>query len=63
IPTLLIQTSHPFCVEEKARSLFSNLHVGRVVGSGAWANLEVPTQVHPMIERFLEVHATIQRRI
>ncbi|HEX4839574.1 MAG TPA: alpha/beta hydrolase [Rhabdochlamydiaceae bacterium] len=54
IPTLLIQTSQPFCTEEKARSLFSNLHVGRVVGCGPWANLEVPTQVHSMIERFYD---------
>lgn len=56
IPTLLIQTSQPFCVEEKARTLFSNLHVGRVVGSGPWASLEVPTQVNSMIERFLELN-------
>lgn len=55
IPTLLIQTSQPFCVEEKARTFFSNLHVGHVVGSGPWANLEVPTQVNSMIERFLEL--------
>lgn len=55
IPTLLIQTSQPFCTEEKARAIFTNLHIGRVVGSGPWANLEVPTQVHLMIDRFLEL--------
>lgn len=56
IPTLMIQASQPFCTEEKARTVFSNLHVGRVVGSGPWANLEVPIQVHSMIDRFLELH-------
>lgn len=55
IPTLMIQTSQPFCVEERARTMFSNFQVGRVVGSGPWANLEVPTQVHSIINRFLEV--------
>ena len=55
VPTLLIQTSQPFCTEEKARTVFSNLQVGRVVGSGPWANLEVPIQVHAMIDRFLEL--------
>jgi pimeloyl-ACP methyl ester carboxylesterase len=56
IPTLMIQASQPFCTEEKARTVFSNLHVSRVVGSGPWANLEVPTQVHSMIDRFLELY-------
>jgi pimeloyl-ACP methyl ester carboxylesterase len=56
IPTLLIQSSQPFCVEEKALIFFSNLHMGRVIGSGPWANLEVPTQVHSMIDRFLELY-------
>jgi pimeloyl-ACP methyl ester carboxylesterase len=56
IPTLLIQGSLPFCTEEKARTVFSNLDVSRVVGSGPWANLEVPIQVHSMIDRFLELH-------
>ncbi len=60
IPTLLIQTSQPFCTEKNARSVFSNLQVGRVIGSGPWANLEVPIQVHAMIDRFLEVHVVIQ---
>ncbi len=55
IPTLLIQASQPFCTEEKARSVFTDLQVGRVVRSGPWANLEVPTQVHSMIDRFLEI--------
>jgi pimeloyl-ACP methyl ester carboxylesterase len=55
IPTLLIQASQPFCAEEKVRTVFSNLQVGRVVGSGPWVNLEVPLQVHSMIDRFLEI--------
>ncbi len=55
IPTLMIQGSKPFCAEEKARTVFSHLQVGRVVGSGPWLNLEVPTQVHSMIDRFLDL--------
>lgn len=55
-PTLMIQASQPFCTEEKARTVFSNLHVGRVIGSGPWINLEVPIQVHSMIDRFLELY-------
>lgn len=55
IPTLMIQASQPFCTEEKARMVFSNLQVGRVVGSGPWVNLEVPSQAHSMIDRFLEI--------
>lgn len=57
IPTLMIQTTQPFCTEERARTLFSQLQVGRVVASGPWATLETPTQVHSMIDRFLEVYA------
>ena len=56
IPTLMIQSSKPFCTEEKANTVFQNLQVGRVVGAGPWANLEAPEQVHPMIERFLELY-------
>jgi pimeloyl-ACP methyl ester carboxylesterase len=55
VPSLLIQTTQPFCTEEKARTLFANLQVGRVVGSGPWATLEVPNQTHAMIDRFLEL--------
>lgn len=55
LPTLMIQTSQPFCTEEKARAVFSDLHVGKVVGSGPWATLEVPIQTHSMIDRFLEL--------
>jgi len=54
IPTLMIQVSQPFCVEKKVKTTFPNLQVSRVVGSGPWATLEVPTQVHAMIDRFLE---------
>jgi pimeloyl-ACP methyl ester carboxylesterase len=56
IPTLLIQASQPFCKEKKARTVFSNLQVGRVVCSGPWVNLEVPLQVHAMMDRFLEIY-------
>ncbi|MBI3508416.1 MAG: alpha/beta hydrolase [Chlamydiia bacterium] len=56
LPTLMIQASQPFCTEEKARTVFSNLQVGRVVGSGPWVNLEVPIQAHSMIDRFLEIY-------
>lgn len=55
VPTLLIQTTQVFCKEEALKSHFTNLQVGRVVGSGPWANLEVPAQVHSMIDRFLEL--------
>jgi pimeloyl-ACP methyl ester carboxylesterase len=55
IPTLMIQASKTFCTEEKARTVFSKLEVSRVAGSGPWANLEVPLQVHSMIDRFLEL--------
>lgn len=53
-PTLLIQTSQPFCEEEQAGTLFSNLHVSRVAKSGPWATLEVSSQLESMIVRFLE---------
>lgn len=56
IPTLIIQGSQPFCKEEKVRKVFSNLQVGRVVGSGLWPTIEVPAQIHSMIDRFLEIY-------
>jgi pimeloyl-ACP methyl ester carboxylesterase len=56
IPALMIQASQPFCAEEKVRTIFSNLRIGRVVGSGPWVNLEVPIQAHFMIDRFLELY-------
>lgn len=52
-PALCIQTSTPFTTEEKLKTCFSNLSLGRVVHSGPWATLEVPDQVHSMIKRFL----------
>lgn len=52
-PTLLIQASKPFCHESQVRQVFPHLQVGRVVGSGPWATLEVPAQVHAMVDRFL----------
>jgi pimeloyl-ACP methyl ester carboxylesterase len=55
VPSLLIQASRSFCDEENLHTLLLNLNVGRVVGAGPWANLEVPDQVHAMIERYLEL--------
>lgn len=65
IPTFLLQISQPLCTEEKARHVFSNLHIGRVVGSGPWINLEVPLQAHSMIDRFLELqrHCTVPAEV
>lgn len=53
VPTLYVQTSKPFCREESLHGHFSQLHTGRVIGSGPWASLEVPDQLNLMIERFL----------
>lgn len=53
VPTLYIQSSMPFSTEEKVQHYFKSLYCGRVIGSGPWATLEVPNQVHSMIERFL----------
>jgi len=55
LPTLYIQTTVPYSLEEKVAPHFSNLTTGRVVGSGSWATLEVPDQIHAMVDRFLSL--------
>lgn len=37
----------------RLHSIFASIHFGVVVGSGHFPHLEVPTQVHAMIERYL----------
>ncbi|MCE3231065.1 MAG: ydjP 1 [Alphaproteobacteria bacterium] len=55
MPILNIQSSHPFCSEPSLRNLCPHLTTGKVVNSGPWATLEVPSQVNAMIDRFLNL--------
>jgi hypothetical protein len=41
----------------RLRELLPQLQQGQTVGSGHFCQLEVPEQVHPMIERFLAITA------
>lgn len=56
LPVLYIQTSKPFTTEEKMQKHFTHLTCSRVVGSGPWVTIEVPDQVHAIIERFCSLY-------
>ncbi len=55
MPVLNIQSSHPFCRESLLQNLCPHLINGKVIQSGPWATVEVPTQVNAMIDRFLNL--------
>jgi pimeloyl-ACP methyl ester carboxylesterase len=58
VPTLLLRSGPEESDDNELARLFSlkpDLHVGVTVGAGHFHQLEVPEQVTPMIERFLDV--------
>jgi hypothetical protein len=60
---LLVLRSRPGGSNEPARllPLKPDLHVGVTVGAGHFHQLEVPEQVTPMMERFIQVAITESR--
>jgi pimeloyl-ACP methyl ester carboxylesterase len=58
-PALYIAADEPSprCDMARLRELLPQLQQGQTVGSGHFCQLEVPEQVHPMIERFLAITA------
>jgi pimeloyl-ACP methyl ester carboxylesterase len=59
VPALYIAANEPSprCDMARLRQLLPQLQQGQTVGSGHFCQLEVPGQVHPMIERFLAIAA------
>jgi pimeloyl-ACP methyl ester carboxylesterase len=59
VPALYIAADEPSprCDMARLRELLPQLQQGQTVGSGHFCQLEVPEQVHPMIERFLAIAA------
>lgn len=53
VPALYIDAGAPNCDLARFQQLTPQLVVGRTVGSGHWNQLEVPDQVHAMIDRYL----------
>ncbi len=56
-PALYIVADEPSprCDMARLHELLPQLQLGRTVGSGHFCQLEVPGQVHPMIDRFLAI--------
>jgi len=54
MPVLHLLTTNPFC--RYLSEYIPHVVTGRVVGSGYWAPLEVPSQVNAMIDRFLSFY-------
>ena len=59
VPALYIAADEPSprCDMARLHALLPQLQLGRTVGSGHFCQLEVPEQVHPMIDRFLAIAA------
>ncbi len=56
VPTLLLRATLDDDLEElRLRAIKPDLEVGITVGAGHFHQLEVPDQINPMIERFLEI--------
>lgn len=57
VPALYVAADEPVARSDMARlrELVPQLHYGRTVGSGHFCQIEVPEQVHAMIDRFLRV--------
>jgi pimeloyl-ACP methyl ester carboxylesterase len=56
VPTLYVASTRPRGDVARFRELCPHLVQGQVVSSGHFVQLEVPEQVHAMIDRFLAVH-------
>lgn len=59
VPALYIAADEPSprCDMARLHELLPQLQLGRTVGSGHFCQLEVPEQVHSMIDRFLAIAA------
>lgn len=55
VPVLSIGSAHPANASADLRAACPEIVIGQVVGSGHFAQLEVPGQVSAMIERFIAV--------
>jgi len=57
VPALYIAADEPAprCDMGRLHELLPQLQLGQTVGSGHFCQLEVPEQVHPMIDRFLAI--------
>ena len=56
VPVLSVGSASPTNASRDLRELCPTLTIGQTVGAGHFNHLEVPEQVHPMIERFLDVN-------
>ena len=54
-PVLCILTDEHHCSYAKLSQQAPHFEIGKVIGSRAWATLEVPEQVNSMIKRFIKI--------
>ncbi len=57
-PLLYIDAGTPNADLDRLADLSPDLTLGRTVGSGHFAQLEIPDQVNAMVARFLEIATT-----
>ncbi len=55
LPALFVSSRQAFADPASLAALGPNWHKGQVVGAGHFVQLIAPDQVHPMIDRFLEL--------
>jgi len=55
VPALYLDTGTPNADLQRFHELCPQLVIGKTVGSGHFLELEVPEQVHAMIDRFLAI--------
>lgn len=59
VPVLAIASRVPSSDHARFHKLCPQLLTGQVVGAGHFLHLEVPEQVHPMIDRFLAINGLV----
>jgi hypothetical protein len=57
VPIAYIGAAAPIGDVNRFRKICPNLITGQTIGSGHLSPLEVPDQINPMLERFVEVYA------
>jgi len=57
VPIAYIGAAAPIGDVNRFRKICPNLITGQTIGSGPLSPLEVPDQINPMLERFVEVYA------
>jgi pimeloyl-ACP methyl ester carboxylesterase len=58
-PTMYVSSGPWYTDVPRFRELCPQLVTAQIVGAGHYFELEVPGQLHPMIDRFLEVYARV----